>query len=119
MSVRIDATPCIRTLGAIEQRVLFGVLTYGKAAAMKMAKDAKINRPWTDRTHLARRGLTGHAYWHGNKVRVEISHTMHYGVYLEHKRFRHKGVLAILYPTVKKMAPEVLEGWAAVVRKGG
>ena len=44
---------------------------------------------------------------------------MRYGVYLENVKFRHKGRLAILYPTVKKMAPEIIQGWARVISKGG
>ena len=119
MNIRIDGSAHLRRLNEIERRTLFGCMAYGKAAAMKLAKEAKQNRPWTDRTHLARRGLTGSAAQHGAKIRVELSHTTKYGVFLELKRFRHKGRLAIVFPTVKKMAPEIIEGWAAVVRKGG
>lgn len=50
---------------------------------------------------------------------LELAHGVHYGTYLELKRFRHKGNLAVVYPTVKRMAPEIIQGWAQTVRKGG
>jgi hypothetical protein len=93
---------------------------YGKAAAMKMVREARKSRPWTDRTHAAKNSLNGGAVWNGaSRVQVYLSHGMHYGVYLEKVNFRHKGNLAVVFPTVHKMAPEIIEGWAAVVRKGG
>ena len=120
MSVRFDTTGAVRQLTETQQRTLYACLTYGRAAANKMIRHARIHRPWTDRTHLAKNSLNGGAYQTGsNRVRIELAHGVSYGVYLEKVRFRHKGTLAIVEPTVQKIAPEIIQGWVQVVRKGG
>lgn len=119
MGIRIDASGSLARLTQIQQQTLNACIIYGQAAANKMVKEAKLKAPWEDRSHLARNTLNGGASWHGRRVRVELAHGMHYGVYLEKVRFRHKGNLAIVFPTVQRMAPEIIEGWAKVVKKGG
>lgn len=119
MGIRTDASGSLARLTEIQKHTLFTCMTYGRAAANKMVKEAKLKALWKDRTHLARNTLNGGASWHGRRVRVELAHGMHYGVYLEKVRFRHKGNLAIVFPTVQRMAPEIIEGWAKVVKKGG
>lgn len=67
--------------------------------APKMQRYAKNNRPWTDRTGNARRGLTGRAKLNDDELRILLYHTMWYGVFLEKSR---GGKYAILNPTVSK-----------------
>lgn len=118
--IRMDVNQVLRQMTQLEQRTLSACVAYGQAAANKMVKTAKQTRPWTDRTHLAKNSLNGGAGKVGaGRVRIELAHGVHYGVYLELKRFRHKGTLAIVFPTVEKMAPEIIRGWSGVVRKGG
>ena len=120
MSVRINELDCLRRLGEVQQRALYGCLKYGEAAAMKLASDAKRNIRWTEHTRNAKNSLTGSAFTLGtSRVRVQLAHGVRYGVYLENRVFRHKGRLDIVGPTVRKLAPEIMEGWAQVVRKGG
>ena len=120
MSVRLNCLDSLRRLSEIQQRTLYGCLTYGKAAGMKLEKDAKRERRWADHTHLARNSLKGGAAAVGaNRVRVELAHGVRYGVYLENRVFRHTGRLDIVGPTVRKLTPEIMDGWARVVRKGG
>lgn len=119
MGIRMDTSGSLARLTQIQQQTLNACIIYGQAAANKMVKEAKLKATWKDRTHLARNTLNGGASWRGRRVRVELAHGMYYGVYLEKVRFRHKGNLAIVFPTVQKMAPEIVEGWAKAVRKGG
>lgn len=118
-SIRVDTSRALRQMTQVEQQTLRACLTYGQNAANKMVKEAKIHAPWQDRTPLARPSLNGGAREAGaGRVRVELAHGVRYGVYLEKVRFRHKGNLAIVFPTVKKMAPEIIQGWAKIVSKG-
>lgn len=118
--IRVDVNQALRCLTQVEQRTLSACVTYGQVAANKMVKTAKQTRPWTDHTHLAKNSLNGGASKAGaGRVRIELAHGIHYGVYLELKHFRHKGNLAIVFPTVKKMAPEIIRGWGNVIRRGG
>lgn len=119
MGIRMDASDSLTRLTEIQHNTLFACLKYGEAAANKMVKHARTHFRWEEHTRNAKNGLNGGASWHGKRVRVELAHGVHYGVYLEKVRFRHKGNLAIVFPTVQKMAPEIIEGWAKVVRKGG
>ena len=121
LGVRFEYDEHLAQLTEIQQKTLYGCLVYGKAAAMKMTKEAKIHRPWEDRTHLAKNSISGGADAAAglHKITIHLSLGMNYGVYLENKRFRHKGRLAIIFPTVKKMAPEVLSGWVGIVKRGG
>ena len=120
MSIRVETLNHLRRLTTVQEKTLRACLTYGTTAANKMVRTAKLTRPWTDRTHMAKNALNGGASEIASgRVRVELAHGMRYGVYLENVKFRHQGRLAILYPTVKKMSPEVIQGWARVISKGG
>lgn len=120
MSVRFDASDALRRMTEIQQRTLYACLVYGRAAADKMVQDARLHRRWEDHSHMAKDSLNGGARQVSPaRVRVELAHGVHYGVYLEKVHFRHKGTLAILEPTVQKLAPEIIRGWAQVVQKGG
>lgn len=120
MSIRVETQEHLRKLTEVQSRTLFACLTYGKAAANKLVRTAKLTYRWEGRTHLAKDTLNGGASEIApGRVRVELAHGMRYGVYLETVRFRHKGRLAILYPTVKKLAPDILRGWVTIVGRGG
>ena len=51
--------------------------------AKAMQAYSKANRPWTDRTGMARRGLFGYVLSEPTRIRTRIAHQVHYGVYLE------------------------------------
>jgi len=68
----------------------------------------KANRPWTDRTGNARRGLTAEARLRGSKeLSILFYHTMWYGKDLELDR---GGKYAILAPTMRKHKATILKG---------
>ena len=59
---------------------------------------AKANAPWNDRTGNARRGLKGEfKRLSATEFQVELSHSVHYGVFLE---FGFGGRYAIIEPTL-------------------
>lgn len=59
----------------------------------------KNNRPWTDRTGNARRGLKVVTTISTDELTLRLWHTVAYGIYLEYSR---AGRYAILNPTLQK-----------------
>lgn len=74
--------------------------------APMLEKYAKENRPWTDRTGNARRGLTGSSEVTPTELCIRIAHTVHYGVYLEYMQ---AGRFAILGPTLDQNRQRILQ----------
>lgn len=66
--------------------------------APELTKYARANRPWTDRTGNARRGLRGYSRTTATHLVIGIAHTVFYGKFLEK---RHAGRYAILGPTLR------------------
>lgn len=66
---------------------------------------AKANRPWTDRTGNARRGLKGTSMVSASEIRIQLWHTVYYGVYLEQG---FEGRFSILRPTVRRFKGTVI-----------
>lgn len=66
---------------------------------------AKENRPWTDRTGAARRGLFASSYMTANELVILVAHTVYYGVYLE---LLQAGKYAILVRTIEANRADIL-----------
>lgn len=77
--------------------------------APKLEAYAKANRPWTDRTGNARRGLNARSTASAKEIVVTLAHAVYYGVYLEKNQ---GGKYAILLPTIranKSLVKSILE----------
>jgi hypothetical protein len=64
---------------------------------------------WTDRSSNARNGLTGLYYAKGgasSTFEIDLFYTVSYGIYLEGVRFRRKGKLAVIQPTIDHVGPK-------------
>lgn len=66
----------------------------------------KVNAPWTDRTTNARNGLHAIEDHAPPKYRLRLSHSMHYGIWLEVK---FNGRDAIILPSVKNQGAELMQ----------
>jgi hypothetical protein len=80
------------------------------AAAGKTAPQAeswmKTNARWTDRTGNARNGLTARSVISTNSVKVVLSHSVPYGIWLE---VRWDGKYAIIEPAIREWAPRMMD----------
>jgi hypothetical protein len=80
------------------------------AAAGRTAPQAeawmKSNARWTDRTGNARNGLTARSVVSTNSVKVVLSHSVPYGIWLE---VRWDGKYAIIEPAIQEWAPRMME----------
>jgi len=81
--------------------------------AKAMQAYSKANRPWTDRTGMARRGLLGYVLSEPTRIRTRIAHQVPYGIHLE---LGHQGRFSILQPTVSQHIADYYRDVERVVR---
>ena len=116
--LRFDPAAHIRQLTQLHNRQMYALETYGKAAGGRMVRYAKANRPWADRSHMARNTISSSTAWMAGRLRISLHGGMSYDIYLEFVRFRRKGRLAIWFPTVRKLSPEIISAWADRMKEG-
>ncbi len=96
---------------AVEATVKAAIGLYADTAAKKMEAEAKQNASWTDRSGDARNSIQGDFGWKGKHAVISLSGNMDYSVFLElamEKKY------AILVPTIKRNAPEVLKAYRRI-----
>lgn len=91
-----------------------GFAEHVREAAERGAEDmvayAQYNAPWTDRTGMAREGLSAEVSVEGTDVVIELFHTVEYGIWLETIQ---EGEFAIILPTLEALGPQILEHMGA------
>ena len=80
---------------------------YCDTKAQDFQNYAKQNRPWTDRTNHARQTLKGEAKKMNFGWRIQLSHGVDYGLWLE---LANEKKYAIVEPTIRLKSPEVIKG---------
>ena len=83
------------------------VLMYASTKASEIQAKMKLNRPWTDRTGMAK-ALLNAKVSQPNKdtVRITLAHGVDYGIWLE---LAHEKNYAIIAPTVRDEGPRIVE----------
>ena len=108
-----DLTDFRKNLEEFPDKVQKALYAYAETAAKDCEREAKQNRPWTDRTAHARQRMQGYAEQEPGKVRVCLQHGVDYGMYLEYgfeKRY------AIIQPTLRKQGPKILSGVEGLIK---
>ena len=83
------------------------VLMYMATKATKVEADMKMNRPWTDRTGMAKATLNARVSQPSNTViRMTLAHGVDYGIWLE---LAHNKNYAIVGPTITKEGPRITD----------
>lgn len=94
-------------------RLMTAVLMYAHTKAPSLEATMKTNRPWTDRTGLAKLRLgVKVSQVDSETARLTFSHGVNYGVWLElamEKKF------AIIMPTINKEGPKVIDGLQSIL----
>lgn len=95
VSFRWDVPPGVlaKAVGDYGQRLLAAVFELAQVFAARIESYAKANAPWTDRTTVARTGLTGRAFKTATGVVIILFHAASYGIWLE---IAHSGRWAII-----------------------
>lgn len=83
------------------------VLMYSSTKASEIESKMKINRPWTDRTNMAKVNLRARVSQpNDHTVRITLSHGVEYGIWLE---LANEKNYAIIAPTVNEEGPKIVE----------
>lgn len=84
--------------------------------AKMMENYAKSNRPWRDRTSMARLSLTGFYEMQNGKVYIGVAHGVEYGADLE---YGYEERYSILRPTVNALKDKVIQLFSDLKRLVG
>lgn len=113
MSFKFDASKLIKGIAEREIKTRAALGLYADTVAKKMETHAKSNKPWVDRTGMAKQSLNSSWKWVGDVARVELSHGVHYGIYLE---FCNEKRYAIISPTINYISPKVIKGLKNIIK---
>lgn len=109
MRIRMDTRALEKGLDRRKMMTEYGLRQAGSMEAKRLAIHAQGHRPWTDRTGAARRGIHGRATFGGSELRITLSGSVNYMVYLE---FARKKRWAILWPTIEARGRTAIENIA-------
>lgn len=101
-------------LNNLDKKASVATRIYAETAKQKLVDESKENAPWTDRTGLSRQTIDGEVDHSTTRTRIEIRGNTPQFKYLE---LCHEKKYAILWPTIKKNAQAIKNGWAKVVMK--
>ncbi len=83
------------------------VLMYASTKASELQAKMKHNRPWTDRTGMAKALLNAKVSQpNKNTIRITLAHGVDYGIWLE---LAHGKNYAIIAPTIREEGPRIVE----------
>ena len=83
------------------------ILMYAATKASELQSKMKLNRPWTDRTGMAKALLNAKVSQPSKDiVRITLAHGVEYGIWLE---LAHEKNYAIIAPTIREEGPRIIE----------
>lgn len=83
------------------------ILMYAATKASEFESKMKINRPWTDRTNMAKMTLSAKVSQPSKTIiRITLAHGVEYGIWLE---LAHGKNYAIVAPTVQQEGPRIVQ----------
>lgn len=113
MSFKFDASKLVKGIAEREIKTRAALGLYADTVAKKMETHAKSNKPWVDRTGRAKQSLNSSWKWVGDVARVELSHGVYYGIYLE---FCNERKYSIIRPTIDYISPSAIKGLKNIIK---
>ena len=113
MSFKFNARGLMKGIAEREIKTRAALGLYADTVAKKMENHAKSNKPWVDRTGRAKQSLNSSWKWVGDVARVELSHGVHYGIYLE---FCNERKYSIIRPTIDYISPSAIKGLKNIIK---
>lgn len=117
MALRIDYDQSTLSSGIDDMAVKLGatVLMYASTKSVEIAAKMKQNRPWTDRTGMAKAMLnTKVSQPDENTIRITLAHGVEYGIWLE---LAHEKNYAIIGPTIEHEGPHIVSDLGDLMSK--
>lgn len=108
MSFRIDynKSQLKSNLDKMSMKIGATILMYSATKASELQAKMKMNRPWTDRTGMAKALLNAKVSQPSpNIIRITLSHGVDYGIWLE---LAHEKNYAIIAPTIREEGPRLV-----------
>ena len=91
------------------------ILMYAATKASEIQAKMKTNRPWTDRTNMAKVTLSARVSQPSKDVvRITLAHGVSYGIWLE---LAHGKNYAIIAPTVREEGPRIISDLGDIMSK--
>lgn len=91
------------------------LLMYSATKAEEIQYKMKANRPWTDRTNMAKTLLNAKVSQPDkNTIRITLAHGVDYGIWLE---LAHGKNYAIIAPTIREEGPRIIEDLGDLMSK--
>ncbi len=95
-----------KNLDKMSEKLGAVILMYASTKASELEAKMKINRPWTDRTGMAKALLRAKVSQPSPTiVRITLAHGVSYGIWLE---LAHGKNYAIIAPTIREEGPRVI-----------
>jgi len=107
--LNLDVSPLTRALSQEAGRRRSAALVAGRALAARMEAAARTNHPWNDRTGHASSAIRGRAEADGARLKITLTGGAPYSAALE---AGYGGRYAVLGPTVRRFAPDLLRALA-------
>ena len=83
------------------------ILMYAATKASEIESKMKTNRPWTDRTNMAKVTLKAKvSQLNKDVVRITLAHGVDYGIWLELANGKNYAIIA---PTVREEGPRIIQ----------
>lgn len=95
-----------KNLDKMSTKLNAALLMYSTTKAKQLEAKMKMNRPWTDRTGMAKALLnTSISQRSLGTVRITLSHGVEYGIWLE---LANEKNYAVIEPTIKEESPKII-----------
>lgn len=114
-TIDYDSSSLKKNLDKMSVKLGAVVLMYSATKASEIQYKMKVNRPWTDRTNMAKTLLTCRVSQPSSTiVRFTLAHGVDYGIWLE---LAHDKNWAIIAPTIREEGPRVVEDLKDLMKK--
>ena len=117
MAFRLDynASTLKKNVDNMSTKLGVTVLMYAVTKASAIQSKMKMNRPWTDRTGMAKALLTAKVSQPSKEIiRITLAHGVEYGIWLE---LANEKNYAIIAPTIREEGPRVVQDLNGLMSK--
>lgn len=91
------------------------ILMYASTKASKLQAQMKMNRPWRDRTGMAKATLRATVSRpNDDLIRITLAHGVSYGIWLE---LAHEKQFAIIGPTITNESPKIMSEMQGILNR--
>ena len=115
MSFKIDTSSFDNGTERLQSKLIAAIGMYASTKSRELESQMKTNRPWTDRTGMAKARLNSQVSQPASdRFRITLAHCVEYGLWLE---LAHNKNYAIIGPTIRQESPKILSDMKGLMEK--